>query len=86
MDVARCFVHLSAAPLGRRHPDTLKCVIVLEALKDEPSVGANAPILDRFCARRLHAIVWVGARKRADRSNKEMEVKMIGISPAGKPP
>src|SRR5215471_12586171 len=51
--------------------DTLKCAVVLEALKDEPSVGANAPILDRFCARRLHAIVWVGARKRADRSNKE---------------
>src|SRR5262245_40703758 len=51
--------------------DMLKCAVVLEALKDEPSVGANAPILDRFCARRLHAIVWVGARKRADRSNKE---------------
>jgi hypothetical protein len=32
--------------------DTLKCAVVLEALKDEPSVGAKAPILDRFCARR----------------------------------
>jgi len=32
--------------------DTLKCAVVLEAFKDEPSVGANAPILDRFCARR----------------------------------
>src|SRR5215831_20231843 len=32
--------------------DMLKCAVVLEALKDEPSVGANAPILDRFCARR----------------------------------
>ena len=26
--------------------DTLKCAVVLEALKDEPSVGANA----RLCA------------------------------------
>src|SRR5262249_60325212 len=38
--------------------DTLKCAVVLEALKDEPSVGAKAPILDRFCARRRCA--WPG--------------------------
>jgi len=37
--------------------DTLRCAVVLEALKDESSVGANAPILDRFCARRRCADV-----------------------------
>jgi len=36
-----------------RHPDHSKCAAVLEAVKDEPSVGADAPILDRFSARRL---------------------------------
>ena len=50
-DVARMFVHHTRAPLERRHPDHSKCAVVLEAFKDEPSVGANAPILDRFCAR-----------------------------------
>jgi hypothetical protein len=51
-DVARMFVHHKRAPLERRHPDHSKCAVVLEAFKDEPSVVANAPILDRFCARR----------------------------------
>lgn len=37
------FVHHTRAPLERRHPDTLKRAVVLEAFKDEPSVGANAP-------------------------------------------
>jgi hypothetical protein len=37
------FVHHTRAPLGRRHPDHNKCAVVLEALKDKPSVGANAP-------------------------------------------
>jgi len=36
------FVHHTRAPLERRHPDTLKRAVVLEAFKDEPSVGANA--------------------------------------------
>jgi hypothetical protein len=58
--VARCFVHQPAAPLDIVIPDTLKCAVVLEALKDEPSVGADAPILDRFCACRLHSIVGQG--------------------------
>jgi hypothetical protein len=52
------FVHQPAAPLGRRHPDTRKCAVVLEALKDEPPPGVTLrAILDRFCARRLYSIV-----------------------------
>ena len=39
-------------------PDTLKCAVVLEALKDEPLAGV-APILERFCARR-HSTVGSG--------------------------
>jgi hypothetical protein len=77
-DVARMFVHHTRAPLERRHPDHSKCAVVLEAFKDEPSVGANAPILDRFCARRLYSIAWVGAKKRAIKSNKETEGKENG--------
>ena len=45
-DVARSLVHPAAAPLGRRHPDHTKCAVVLGAVKDGPSVGADAPILD----------------------------------------
>jgi len=50
-----------------RHPDHSKCAAVLEAVKDEPSVGADAPILDRFSARRLRirVSVRVGTKKRA---------------------
>ena len=50
-----------------RHPDHTKCAAVLEAVKDEPSVGADAPILDRFSARRLRirVSVRVGTKKRA---------------------
>jgi hypothetical protein len=70
-DVARMLVHHTRAPLERRHPDHSKCAVLLEAFKDEPSVSANAPILDRFCARRLYSIAWVGAKKRAIRSSKE---------------
>jgi hypothetical protein len=33
--VARSFVHRRAAPLGLVIPDTLKCAVVLEAVKDE---------------------------------------------------
>src|SRR5262245_11636064 len=59
-DVARMFVHHMRAPLGRRrHPDQSKCAAVLGAFKDEPSVGASAPILDRSCARRPPRSVWV---------------------------
>ena len=46
------FVHNSAAPLGLRHPDSLQCAVVLEALKDQPLRVALRAILDRFCARR----------------------------------
>jgi len=35
----RSFVHLSAAPLGRHHPDTLKSAVVLEPVKDESPCG-----------------------------------------------
>jgi hypothetical protein len=51
-DVARSLVHHYAAPLGLRHPDTLKCAAVLGAIKDKPSGWRCAPILDRSCARR----------------------------------
>jgi hypothetical protein len=37
--VARMFVHNSAAPLGLRHPDTLKCAVVLGAIKANPFGG-----------------------------------------------
>jgi hypothetical protein len=47
------FVHHTRAPLEPRHPDQSKCAVVLGAIKDQPSVGADAPILDRSCARRL---------------------------------
>jgi hypothetical protein len=33
------------APLGLRHPDTTKCAVVLEAVKDEPFGGAGEPSL-----------------------------------------
>ena len=60
-------VHHRRAPLGLCYPDTTKCAGVLEAVKDEPSVGADAPILDRFSARRLRirVSVRVGTKKRA---------------------
>jgi hypothetical protein len=77
-DVARCFVHQPAAPLGSRHPDTLKCAVVLEALKDEPLSGvALRAILDRFCARRLSLDLWVGMKKRlSSRTKKLRDEKM----------
>ena len=56
------FVHHTRAPLERPHPDTLKRAVVLEAFKDEPSVGANAPIPDRFCARRRMRMCRSGRR------------------------
>jgi hypothetical protein len=43
-------------------PDTPKCAVVLEALKDEPLRVALRAILDRFCARR-HQRSAVGARE-----------------------
>ena len=68
-----------AGPLDRRHCDTLKRAVVLEAFKDEPSVGANAPILDRFCARRpLLDLVGRGEETGCLRSNKETEVQENG--------
>ena len=51
--------------------DTLKCAVVLEAFKDEPSVGANARPSLTASARAGDADVRVGAKKRAARSNKE---------------
>ena len=58
--VARVFVHLPAASPRRRHPDHSKCAVVLGALKDEPSVGANAPILE--CVRDVALSVWCKSR------------------------
>jgi hypothetical protein len=51
-DVARSLVHHYAAPLGLRHPDTLKCAAVLGAIKDKPLRVALRAILERSCARR----------------------------------
>jgi len=51
-DVARMFVHPHAGlPSDVRYPDQSNCAVVLGTVKDEPSVGADAPILDRSCAR-----------------------------------
>ena len=72
------FVHHTRAPLGLRHPDHNKCAIVLEAVKDKPFRVALRAILDRFCARRLYATVWVGTKKRLPRSNKETEGREYG--------
>jgi hypothetical protein len=54
------FVHHTRAPPRLRHPDHSQCAAVLEAVKDEPSVGADAPILDRFSAHRLRIRVGRG--------------------------
>jgi hypothetical protein len=76
-DVARSLVHHSAASLGLRHPDTLKCAVVLEALKDQgPLRVALRAVLDSFCARRLKSIAWVGTRKRllqVEQGNSEVQ-------------
>jgi hypothetical protein len=44
--VARSFVHRPAAPLGLVIPDTLKCAVVLEAVKDEAIRWRLRAILD----------------------------------------
>src|SRR5262249_45878075 len=81
-DVARMFVHHMRAPLGRRrHPDQSKCAAVLGAFKDEPSVGASAPILDRYCARRPPRSVWVGTKKRAIGRTKKLRDKKMDRTP-----
>ena len=72
-DVARIFVtpDASSPRLVTCHPDHGKSAVVLGAVKDLAD-GAKHAILDRSCARRFHANVWVGTRKRAlSRSNKE---------------
>src|SRR5262245_11477821 len=46
-----CSCTTRGLPLDFVIPTTAKCAAVLEAVKDEPSVGADAPILDRFSAR-----------------------------------
>jgi hypothetical protein len=47
-------------------PDTLKCAVVLEALKDEAfGGGANAPPSLTASARAGPSRCWVGAKKRA---------------------
>jgi hypothetical protein len=68
------FVHHMRAPLGRRHPDHNKYAVLLRAIKAKPVGGRpmDGPSLDRSCARRPLG-VWVGAKKRLARSNKETE-------------
>jgi len=59
-------------------PDTPKCVVVLEALKDEPLRVALRAILDRFCARRPLLHRGSGRGNGLSRSNKETEVQENG--------
>ena len=83
-DVARSFVHQPQLP-SNFIPRTLKCAVVLEALKDEAFGGAlTRPILDRFCARPASRC-WVGAKKRAFTSNKETEGQKMDRTPLGTP-
>jgi len=77
--------HTRGLPLDFVIPTNSQCAAVLEAVKDEPSVGADAPILDRFSARRGSVSLWVGARKRAPRSNKETDGRKR-IGPLGEEP
>jgi hypothetical protein len=61
--VARKFVHQPAAPLGFVIPPTRASVPSCSkpSKDDAPCRGGRyAPILDRFCARRLHSIVGRG--------------------------
>ena len=76
-DVARIFVHHTRTPLGRRHPDKLKCAVVLEAVKDKPCGWRYRAILDRFCARRRLERVGRDEETGCPRSNKETDVKKI---------
>ena len=70
------FVHHTRAPLGRRHPDTLKCAVVLEALKDEAlRVRRYAPSLTAS-ARAGSARSRVGTKKRfaqVEQRNSEVQ-------------
>src|SRR5215510_3775414 len=59
-------------------PDSLKCAVVLEALKDEPLRVALRAILDRFCARRPLLHRGSGRGNGLSRSNKETEVQENG--------
>ena len=72
--VARSFVQLSAAPLGLRHPDTLKCAVVLELIKDEAlRVGATRPSLMTASARAgLYSIAGRAEETGCTRSNKKL--------------
>jgi hypothetical protein len=71
------FVHHTRAPLELRHPDHSKCAVVLGAIKAKPIGGrpTGRPALTAL-ARAGDVDVWVGAKKRAARSNKETEKKM----------
>jgi hypothetical protein len=52
-DVARCFVHLPAAPLEHRHPRHAQvCRRARSRTRTSPCGVALRTILDRFCARR----------------------------------
>jgi hypothetical protein len=76
-DVARTFVHHARAPLDFVIPTRAKCAAVLEAVQGRAFGGANAPSLTAS-ARVGFSFEWVGAKKRAFRSNKETEVKING--------
>src|SRR5215468_7085504 len=68
-----CSCYHTRAPLGLCHPDHNKCAVMLEPLKDEPLPGWRyAPSLPAS-ARAGSTRLWVGAKKRAARSNKETE-------------
>ena len=83
-DVARMFVHHTRAPLDVVIPTTAKCAVVLGAVKDEPSVGANAPILDpllRAAATRR----WVGTKKRVPGRTKKLSYTKMDRTLAAPP-
>jgi len=66
------FVHPHAGlPSDVRYPDQSNCAVVLGTVKDEPSVGADAPILDRSCARQPTR--KLGRGEETGLSNKETE-------------
>ena len=81
------FVHYTRAPLGYRHPDHNKCAVVLGAIKVKPISGrpTGRPTLTAP-ARAGDVDVWVGAKKRIPRSNKEtLTEEKMDRTPAAPP-
>jgi hypothetical protein len=72
-------------PSDFRHPDHNKRAVVLEPVKDQPlRVGATRPSLTAS-VRAGSTRLWVGAKKRLARSNKETLREEKWIGPFGHP-